>query len=1399
MKTKQITAITFFLFVVANSFVIADVVEREQHKRDCMENLRAIGKAIEAYKADHKGELPNWLSDLYPKYLQDTNLLLCPADKDKGVPAAQKEPNDPKMSCSYNYEFSPAKCPGVTVFDTNPPKEMTYKEAKTRQLKYFGGMTPVVRCSHHGEQWINLSCDGKVYVSPWNWEGMPEAVKAVLSSFQSAVSKNPDGWEKELSVKGMYDYFSSLMRLSDLLAVLEKAPNLSADALKIMSDIYRLHGEIDKEMASLKRLLRLQGLRPLPLNRSFALPDNTELRLRLAELYAMKKNYQSAREQCQQIIRTDPDNSRANALLLELDAVADGRRIQERLSKTRAKDPELHYLTKLEEMLLASKEDARSRVRKMQDIAQESFGEPASVTRLAHLYGKLGKSFSNARGQLQTYNSSDGLINNFVHSFAQDARGILWIGTGAGVCQYNGEAFIPFKTDKELDKGTISSILINKEGHIWFGMGDFMTRHGVFRYDGQNIVNYKAADGLVVYGFLRRIFQSSDGAIWFLYWGDGLTRYDGKSFRNFTTKDGLAGDDVYAIVEDSQGILWMGTNNGVSKYDGKTFTNLREADGLVGNYVHEIIKDHKGNLWLATNKGISRYDGKSFTTVEGGFGYISDGLEDCEGNLWFTAWDNGIFCYDGKNFTNLTEQDGLAINTINTIFEDREGNIWLGYDFRKGLSKFNPGLKNYGVEDGLAGTHVYCIVEDSKGNLWISTSREVCMYDGKTFTQPILNSRRALGPVYRILPDSKGNLWFATVREHWSTESERGIVRFDGKNYRRFTTLDGLPSNNVSCMMEDSNGNIWMGAGTRMGLGSKGVSRYDGKVFTNFTKTDGLVNDDVVCLTEDGKGNIWMGTWYGGVSRYDGTGFTNFTTDDGLADNDVHSIFTDKQGRVWFGAFNGLSIYDGKSFSTLPQFAGKWVMEFIEDGKGYLWFASQGDGVFKTDGKVFAQITKSDGLPTNEAQTLFEDRHGNIWIGTREGLTRYIPNTVPPLTHIESVKADRVYTATDTVRFAHQRLRLMVSLPASVRRFTINYRAVSFRTRPEAMQYFYQLRRVGIAHPTDDWQGPIRGRSVDYAGLKPGKYTFRVKAVDMDLNYSEPAFLSIVINAPPFYQTGIFLVALSIIGGASLIGIAILAIQRWRLSNAEKQHLQQELEDAHRMQLRLLPESAPTVEGFDIAGFSRPAREVGGDFFDYLSVADGKLGIALADVSGKGLKGAMNAVLANGMLHEAAKNETSCGKILSELNADLHPRIEKQMFTALGLAILDADGKTLQWANAAQPHPMVKRGEEVFEFQSDGALPLGMMRNVAYSDWELELQAGDVVIFYTDGIIEAANEAGEMYETERLEQVVTHIDATMNAEKIIEAILQDVAGFVGTAEQYDDMTAVVVRKNIEKG
>ncbi|MFC1712800.1 PP2C family protein-serine/threonine phosphatase [Candidatus Poribacteria bacterium] len=327
----------------------------------------------------------------------------------------------------------------------------------------------------------------------------------------------------------------------------------------------------------------------------------------------------------------------------------------------------------------------------------------------------------------------------------------------------------------------------------------------------------------------------------------------------------------------------------------------------------------------------------------------------------------------------------------------------------------------------------------------------------------------------------------------------------------------------------------------------------------------------------------------------------------------------------------------------------------------------------------------------------------------------------------------------------------------------------------------------------------------------------RMKVIDavkgswhMSRGYARRVFF-IGLLAIPVCIAGLICFIVGIMGAIMLIGLAFASlyhavsvleglprgsdIPRVQPTGQEVERLQQELEDARQMQLGLLPESSPLVEGLDIAGFSRPAREVGGDFFDYFSLSDGRIGIAIADISGKGLKGAMNAVLTNGMLHEVARNAVSCSEILLTLNRGLYSRMEKHMFVTLGLAALDRDGRTLQWASAAQPYPIVKHGEKIFELEGDNGLPLGIKQHVSYPDRELVLQIGDIIVFYTDGIIEGENESEEMYQIDRLKQSIEKVSSAMNAEEIIESILQDVASFVGAVEQYDDMTIVVVKKS----
>ncbi|MBM3212581.1 hypothetical protein FJZ33_10185, partial [Candidatus Poribacteria bacterium] len=458
-------------------------------------------------------------------------------------------------------------------------------------------------------------------------------------------------------------------------------------------------------------------------------------------------------------------------------------------------------------------------------------------------------------------------------------------------------------------------------------------------------------------------------------------------------------------------------------------------------------------------------------------------------------------------------------------FVDREGNVWFAHNMANGVSRYNP----YGINliRDLPVLHVNCITNDKSGNMWLSTDRGIFKYDGKNFTEPIPESRRVIGYTAKILADSKNNLWFATaytvylkdVRENVFI-TERGLLKFDGKRLTRFTTLDGMLSNAITDVIEDKKGNIWIAYGSGAWGKEYGVNKYDGKTFTKFTTAEGLPSNDVNCLEEDHEGNIWIGTWGSGLCKYDGKKFTTFTKDDGLVNDSITRILEDSKGQIWVGTGEGLSKYDGKSFTNINELSGKYVSYIIEDHKGYLWLSISDEGIVKTDGKTFVWITEDDGVPNPQFMNmLYEDKQGNIWIGSL-GLSKYIPNSVPPIALIKSVTADQVYNEPKEI-----------SLPSGTKSFRVDFHGLSYRTRPEAMQYLYRLKGYD-----KDWQGPTKKASVDYLSITPGKYEFLVKAIDMDLNYSEPASMEVKIEHPPVYTRAGF------IGGSIFLAFLIPSI-----------------------------------------------------------------------------------------------------------------------------------------------------------------------------------------------------------------------------------------------------------------
>jgi len=244
-----------------------------------------------------------------------------------------------------------------------------------------------------------------------------------------------------------------------------------------------------------------------------------------------------------------------------------------------------------------------------------------------------------------------------------------------------------------------------------------------------------------------------------------------------------------------------------------------------------------------------------------------------------------------------------------------------------------------------------------------------------------------------------------------------------------------------------------------------------------------------------------------------------------------------------------------------------------------------------------------------------------------------------------------------------------------------------------------------------------------------------------------------------------------------------------KLLKSEKE-ARDELEDAREMQVALLPKSAPVIPGLQIAGSSIAAKEVGGDFFDYLIPEDNQqISIAVGDVSGKGLRGAMNAVMASGILRLASSEnpEASMDLLMSKTNKALCHSMEQDMNVTMVLAQFDLEKKQMIMVNAGQhAYPLLKRGSSIEPVKAKG-LALGMIPSIPYKPLSIQLQSGDLLLFMTDGITEPRNSAGLMYEESgRFHQLISQLKDDLTAEEVLETIIQDVTDYMADEEERDD-------------
>jgi len=572
-----------------------------------------------------------------------------------------------------------------------------------------------------------------------------------------------------------------------------------------------------------------------------------------------------------------------------------------------------------------------------------------------------------------------------------------------------------------------------------------------YRTDSINNIRFEHINNGLSQSTVTCILQDKKGFMWFGT-KDGLNRYDGVEFTVFknNTEGSLSHSYITCIFEDSEDVLWVGTlEGGLNRYDHntETFTSFQHDDKDPGsishNYITCIYEDRDKQLWVGTENGLNYFLSKeehfiSYQYERDNPKSLSDNnigviFEDSKFNLWIGTKGGGLAHFDRPNqrFThykhNKSNSKTISDNVVRTCYKDSEGMIWLGTS--NGLNRFVETPN--GIEfvryqhnkpaqsNSLQNNTITSISEDLYGRLWIGTQiNGLYLYDKKegVFSNFFPNTLDQ----YSISSNSLWSIYRDNIGTMWLGARNRGLDKWDQQR-QKFTrhniTSAGnytLSNRDVTCFVEDELGNLWIGTD------GGGLSYFDRKTnsYTNYIhdplNSQSLGSNSVLSLLIDRNHKLWVGTWGGGLNVFDKKTKTfkhyihNPASTGSISGNNIFSICEDRQGRLWIGIFyGGVNLYDPESDAFLrynynpnrpSSLCNNKVTKIFEDSKGNVWVGTDGGGldVLNWGGrdKVWFTHYKYTGnyqgeLSSNIINSITEDHHQNLWIGTGQGLNKF--------------------------------------------------------------------------------------------------------------------------------------------------------------------------------------------------------------------------------------------------------------------------------------------------------------------------------------------------------------------------------------------------------------------------
>ena len=995
------------------------------------------------------------------------------------------------------------------------------------------------------------------------------------------------------------------------------------------------------------------------------------------------------------------------------------------------------------------------------------------------------------------YNYANGLPTSEANAITQTSDGFIWIGSYGGLVRYDGNSFE--RMDSSLGISAVVCLLADHKDRLWFGSNDnglamlyrdevthwgvdeglrslavnrivedpkgtiyVGTKDGIYTID-ENLKLSHIKDERIADVFVGDMKIGSDGLIYCIsQQKDMFTLKDGKIVQYFP-HDIVPVENVSCILpcKYHPGYVYLGSENG-----GVYYCDFRATPVCVKEYTYEVLASPnsisyiEGKLWVCAMDKIVMLNGDEVNVLENTpmNNAIYNVMEDYEGNLWFTSTRQGVMEITPNRFTDIYAYYQLPSDVVNAtgVYDDM---LFIGTD--SGLTLID---KN-GVRDSLK-------------------LKKPFKLNGSTETYTDLKKVFEGHRIRSIITDSKDRLWMAV----WTG---LGVLCYDHGVLTQFSEGNGLISDKARRVCEFSDGSIVAATGN-------GVSVIkDNKVIKNYGIDDGLENPMILTVAEGFDGDIVAGSDGGGIYVISDGVTRTINISDGLTSDTILLMKRDhKREILWIISSNSIGYMEpGYGFTAVKNFPYANNFDFVQNSKDEMWVLnSNGIYIVPTEdmlknGEISATCYSiSNGLSctTTANSNSCVTENGDLYMAGNTGVVKM---------NIESgfdAAVDRkaavpFIDVNDTRQYPDDDGSF--TIPSDTKTLTIYGFVFNYSMMTPTVSYCLE----GFS----DEMTTVNSRDFDpvvYTNLKGGNYVF-VMTVSDPLSRQEMTVSVVIRKEKAFYERAWFYI---LVGSAVLmIGIVFVRIlfnkklekmKRKHKEEVEKERLVTELKTASKIQADMLPRVFPDRKEFDLYASMDPAKEVGGDFYDFFMTDKNHLALVMADVSGKGIPAAMFMVVAKTLIKNRALMGGGPGEILEYVNNQLCENNEEELFVTVWMAIIDIKTGKGMASNAGHEHPAVRRKGGKYDLTIYKHSPaVAALPDLPFREHAFELQPGDSLFVYTDGVAEATDSNGEMFGTERMLDALNR-DPQAAPEVLLQTVRAEVDTFVGDADQFDDLT-----------